>query len=306
MSTSKNLSGIFPPITSPFDADGELLVDRFRDNLIKWADAPLAGLTVLGSNGEAHYLSDQERLTLVKEARRHCDPARTLIAGAGKESTRLTLEFVRKVADLGADYALVGMPCYYRARMTDDALFAHYWSLADESPIPILIYVAPQFTGMTPGAALLERLAAHENIAGMKESSGNLPLQAQVRRRTPDRFRILVGSAPTLFPSLVQGACGGIVAIACALPAMTAAIHERFQAGDWQEAARLQQRLSAPAEAVTAVFGIPGLKYGMTLMGFFGGEARLPLLPLQEEQKNRLQAIFQAAGVLEAAGQSQS
>jgi 4-hydroxy-2-oxoglutarate aldolase len=306
MLMNKNLSGIFPPITTPFNAEGDLLVDRFKENLIRWAEAPLAGLTVLGSNGEAHFLSDQEKLILVQESRRHCSSERTLIAGAGKESTRLTLDFVRKVADLGADYALVGMPCYYRARMTDDALFAHYWTLADESPIPILIYVAPQFTGMIASAALLERLAAHENIAGMKESSGNLPLQAEVRRRTPERFRILVGSAPTLFPSLVQGACGGIVAIACALPAMTAKICELFDSGDWRQAAELQKRISPPAEAVTGLFGIPGLKYAMTLMGFFGGEARLPLLPLQEDQRARLRAILQTAGVLDAGQSSQS
>jgi 4-hydroxy-2-oxoglutarate aldolase len=303
---TKSLAGIFPPITTAFNTDGELLIDRFKDNLDRWAREPLAGLTVLGSNGEAHYLSDQESLLLVREARLHVSGERTLIAGAGKESTRLTLEFVRKIADLGADYALVGIPCYYRARMVDDALFTHYWSIADESPIPILIYNAPQFTGISASAALLERLGAHENIAGMKESSGNLPLQAEVRRRTPERFKILVGSAPTLFPSLVQGACGGIVAIACALPAMTTRLYELYSSGDWKAAAELQARLTPPAEAVTAVFGIPGLKYAMTLMGFYGGEARLPLLPLKADQRTRLESILRAAGVLDAMQKSQN
>ena len=302
---NKNLSGIFPPVTTPFNNDGELLIDRFKENLTRWAAAPLAGLTVLGSNGEAHFLSDQEALQVVGEARSSIAANKTMIVGAGKESTRLTQEFICKIADLGADYALVGIPSYYRARMVDDALFAHYWAVADESPIPVLIYNAPQFTGISTSAALVERLSAHENIAGMKESGGNLPLQAEIRRRTPERFQILVGSAPTLFPSLVQGACGGIVAIACALPAFTCEIHEAFRAGDWKAAAELQKRLTPPAEAVTGIFGIPGLKYAMTLMGFFGGEARLPLLPLKDEQRARLQAIFQAAGVLAARGQSQ-
>jgi len=297
---SKNLSGILPPATTPFDSDGELLIDRFKENLQRWAQAPLAGLTVLGSNGEAHYLSDTERLLLVREARAHVEADRTLVVGAGKESTLLTLEFVRRIADLGADYALIGMPSYYRARMVDDAYFAHYWSIADESPIPILVYYAPQFTGINIGAALIERLAAHENIAGMKESAGNLPLQADIRRRVAERFQILVGSAPTLFPSLIQGACGGIVAIGCALPAMTTRLYETFRSGDWKGAAELQSRLSPPAEAVTTGFGIPGLKYAMTLMGYFGGEARLPLLPLKEDQKVKIRTILEAAGALEA------
>lgn len=298
---SKNLCGIFPPVTTPFNLEGELLIDKFKENLDRWAAAPLAGLTVLGSNGEAHFLSDQEKLQLVREARPTVKGGRTMIVGAGKESTRLTIELIRKVADLGADYALVGMPCYYKARMTDDALFAHFWSVADESPVPVLIYNAPQFTGISVSAALVERLAAHENIAGMKESSGNLPLQADVRRRVSARFQILVGSAPTLLPSLIQGACGGIVAIACALPAMTTQLYETFSAGDWKGAAELQRRLTPPAEAVTALFGIPGLKHAMTLMGFFGGEARLPLLPLKEDQRAKLASILRAAGALEAA-----
>jgi 4-hydroxy-2-oxoglutarate aldolase len=296
----KNLCGIFPPVTSPFNADGDLLIDRFKENLMRWAAAPLAGLTVLGSNGEAHMLSDEEGLLLVREARRTVTGERTLIAGAGKESTRLTGEFVRKVSDLGADYALVGIPSYYRARMTDDALFAHYWRVADESPIPILIYNAPQFTGISASAALIARLSAHENIAGMKESAGNLPLQAEVRRRTAARFQILVGSAPTLMPSLVQGACGGIVAIACALPEFATGLYQSFCAGEWKGTAELQRRLTPPAEAVTSLYGIPGLKYGMSLMGYFGGEARLPLLPLTEDQRAQVKSIFQAAGVLDA------
>jgi len=302
---SKNLSGVFPPVTSPFNSGGELLIDKFRENLDRWAAAPLAGLTVLGSNGEAHFLSDEERLALVRLAGKRQDSGRTLIVGAGKESTRLTIEFIRKVTDLGADYALVGMPCYYRAKMSEDALFGHFWQVADHSPIPVLLYNAPQFTALSASAALMERLAAHENIAGMKESAGNLPLQAEIRRRVPERFMILVGSAPTLFPSLVQGACGGIVAIACALPAMCTRLYEMFRAGDWQGAAELQRRLTPPAEAVTAMFGVPGLKYAMSLMGFFGGEARLPLLPLKEEQKVKIRSILQAAGVLETAQHSQ-
>jgi len=302
----KNLCGIFPPVTSPFNSDGELLIDRFKGNLERWAAAPLAGLTVLGSNGEAHYLSDQERTMLVRAARPTISADRTMIVGVGKESTFLTLEFTHKVADLGADYALVGTPCYYKARMVDDALFAHFWTIADESPIPILIYNVPQFTGVSTSAALIERLAAHENIAGMKESAGNLPLQAEIRRRTPERFQILVGSAPTLLPSLIQGACGGVVAIACALPAFMTELYETFRAGNWQKAAELQKRLTPPAEAVTGMFGIPGLKYAMTLMGFFGGEARLPLLPLKEDQRAKLSSILRTAGVLETAQRSQN
>jgi 4-hydroxy-2-oxoglutarate aldolase len=297
----KTLSGIFPPVTTPFDPEGRLLTERFTENLRKWSDAPLAGLTVAGSNGESPYLTDEEKLSLLREARRTLPSARTLIVGAGRESTRLCVEFIRKISDHGADYALVGTPCYFKAAMTDDALLAHFWQVADNSPIPLLVYNVPQFTGVQTSANLIERLSAHENIAGMKDSSGNLAFQAEVRRRTPSRFHILVGSAPTLFPSLVQGAIGGIVAIGCALPEMTAELYEAWRTDDWKRAAKIQSRLSAPAAAVTTQYGVPGLKAALDLMGFFGGHPRLPLLPLGEKKRADLRSIFEQAGVLRPA-----
>jgi 4-hydroxy-2-oxoglutarate aldolase len=299
-----NLNGIFPPIATPFDTDGELLVDGFKENLERWAETGLAGLLVLGSNGESAFLSDDEKLRLVREARPLIPGCKTMIVGAGKESTRLCIEFIRRIAELGADYALVGTPCYFKPRMTDDALFAHFWTVADKSPIPILIYNVPQFTGVNTSASLIQKLSAHENIAGLKESSGNIALQAEVRRRTPDRFNTLVGSAPTLLASLIHGACGAIVAIAGPLPDLTVELYEAFRAGNWRLATELQERLSPPAAAVTTQLGVPGLKASMEFMGFVGGYPRLPLLPVTPEQRAALKAVFQAAGVLETGPRS--
>ncbi len=292
------LQGIFPPITTPFGSEGELLVDRFKSNLERWAAFRLQGYLVLGSNGETAYLSEEEQLLLVREARTCIPENKKMIVGVGREATRLCIQFTRKVADLGADYALVGTPCYYKPNMTPEALFAHFWSVADESPVPILIYNVPQFTGVNLSAPLIERLSAHENIAGMKESSGNLALQGEIRRRTPQRFQILVGSASTLLPSLIQGACGGIVAVACVLPGETVDLFEAFCSGNWQQAASLQTALSPLAAAVSTQFGIPGLKVAMDLMGFFGGHPRLPLLALDGEQVAIIKSVFEAAGKL--------
>ncbi len=298
---NRDLSGIFPPITTPFDSDGEVLLGRFKENLRRWSEFKLSGIVVLGSNGESAFLSEEEKLQLVRESRTLISADKTMIVGAGRESTRLTGQFIRKIADLGADYALVGTPCYFKSAMTDDALFAHFWSVADESPIPILVYNVPQFTGVNTSAALIQRLSAHENIAGMKESSANLSLQGEIRRRTPREFKLLVGSGATLLPSLIQGACGGVVAIACALPATTVELFEAFRSGDWKAAAGLQEILSPPAAAVTTQFGVPGLKAALDLTGFYGGEPRLPLLRLNETQKETLKSIFVAAGVVETA-----
>jgi 4-hydroxy-2-oxoglutarate aldolase len=296
----KNLSGIFPPIATPFNSDGELLIEKFNENLVALGRFRLAGVTVLGSNGESPYLSEQEKLLLVREARGRIAADRTMIVGAGRESTRLCIDFIQRICDLGADYALVGTPCYFKSRMTDDVLCRHFSMIAEKSPIPILIYNVPQFTGVNTGAALIASLSLHENIAGMKDSSGNLPMQAEIRLSTPERFRILVGSAPTLLASLIQGACGGIVAIAGALPGQTVDLYEAFVSGNWKLAAELQRRLSPPAAAVTSIFGVPGLKVAMDLMGFYGGAPRLPLQPLDSKQRASVFAVFQEAGVMEA------
>ena len=182
------LSGIFPPITTPFDSEGGLQLDQFKANLERWAEFGLGGLTVLGSNGESPFLSDEEKLLLVRESRPLIGRNKAMIVGAGRESTRACMQFIRKIADLGADYALVGTPCYFKSAMTDDVLFGHFGRIADSSPIPVLIYNVPQFTGINTSAGLVERLSRHERIAGIKESSGNLVLQGDIRRRTPGRL----------------------------------------------------------------------------------------------------------------------
>jgi len=288
----KNLAGIFPPITTPFDSDGELRLDLFIENLRRWSTYSLAGLTVLGSNGESHSLTDSESIALVRAARPLISADKTMIVGVGRESAYSCLEFIRRIVDLGADYALLGTPCYFKSRMTDDAFLAHFERIADQAAIPVLLYNVPQFTGVNLSAAVIIKLASHENIAGIKESSSNLALQAEIRRRTSPEFKILVGSAPTLLPSLIAGACGGVVAIACALPAQTIEVYETFVAGDWKRAALLQERLSPPAAAVTSTFGVPGLKAAMDHAGFHGAFPRLPLLPLDGRQQASLKAVM--------------
>ncbi len=286
------LSGIFPPIATPFNSDGELMIDWFNENIERLGKTGTAGFLVAGSQGESAYLSDEEKAHLIKGARARIPAERTLIVGAGKESTHLCVRFIRKVADLGADMVLIGTPSYFKAKMNDDALFAHFWSVADESPIPVIIYNVPQYTGLSMGASLIEKLSSHENIAGMKESSANIALQAEVRRRTPERFKIVVGSAPTMLSSFIVGACGAVVAIANVLPMQCVEIYQTFVSGDWKKAAALQDRIFRAAAAVTTEFGVPGLKFAMELVGLRGGNARLPLLPLDERQKAALASIF--------------
>lgn len=274
-----NLQGIVPPLVTPFREDGRLDLRAFEANLEAYAEHDLAGYLVLGSNGEAQSLEEDEKLALVGVARAHAG-SRLLLAGTGLESTRSTIALTRKAADRGVDAVLVLTPSYYKARMTAEALQRHFEAVAEASPIPVLVYSVPAFTGIPWPAALTPVLAAHPRIAGMKESSGDVGLLGRIVASVPPSFRVACGSGPVLYAALCMGASAGILAVACCAPGPVVALFQAFRAGDHPGARRLQEALTPLATAVTATHGVAGLKRAMDLAGFSGGAVRAPLLSL--------------------------
>ncbi len=298
---SDRLRGILPPVTVPFDHEGHVELDLYAKNIDYYNTFNLSGAVVLGSNGEGPLLSDEESLTLVRQTRKRLSRSKVVIVGAAREATDHTLDFVARVADQGGDYALVAAPGYYKRSMTEEVLYAHYARVADSSPIPLLIYHVPQCTGLRMSAASIVRLSTHDNIAGVKESSGDLALQAEILQSAPPSFSVLVGSAPTLLPSLIQGAAGGIVAIACVLPALTLELFEAFSAGQWDKAVSIQRLIGPAAVAVTTRFGVGGLKAALDIVGLAGGVPRLPLPPLAAPERAAMRSILERTGALEPA-----
>lgn len=288
------LRGIFPPLTTPFAPDGSLDLKAATVNVRKYNDTKLAGYVVLGSTGESVYLREEEKLKVLEAVRAAADRSKALIAGTGCEGTAETIEFTRRAADVGYQAALVRTPAYFKSQMTESALERHFRAVADSSPIPVLVYSVPQFTGVAVEASLVARLAAHPNIAGIKESSGNVERVAQMLRLAPPEFQVVVGSATTLYPSLSLGAGGGILAVACALPELCVELYQAFCQGDHARARSLQQRLLEPTVAVTSRYGIAGLKFAMELRGYAGGLPRAPLLPLDEAARAELTRIVRA------------
>src|SRR3970282_2163438 len=212
------LHGIYPPLTTPFAPDGTLALDRLAENIQKYNQSKLAGYVVVGSTGESVYLREAEKLQVFEAARAAAAPGKILIAGTGCESTAETLELTRRAAGLGYGAALVRTHAYFKSQMTEAALERHYRAVADASPIPVLVYSVPQFTGLGVSAALVVRLAAHPNIAGLKESSGDVRLIGEIARQAPPEFTVLVGSASAFYPALSEGARGAVLAVACAVP----------------------------------------------------------------------------------------
>lgn len=288
------LAGILPPLVTPFREDGGVDLPAFESNLESYASSDLGGYLVLGSNGEAASLEEEEKLSLVRAARR-LGGSRLLLVGTGLEATRSTIAFTRRVADLGADAALVLTPHYYKAQMSHDALRLHFESVAEASPIPVLLYSVPVFTGLPFPSSLAPVLARHPNIAGMKESSGDIGLLGRIVSSVPSSFAVACGSAPVVYPALCLGAVAGILALACCAPGPTAALYQAFQAGDHARARQLQAALTPLALAVTATWGVAGLKTAMDAAGLRGGFVRAPLLPVPGPAREELAAVLQRA-----------
>ena len=168
------LHGVFPPITTPFYPDGNVYFKKLESNVERYSRTPVAGIVVLGSTGEAILLSDQERREVFKAARDAAAPNKVLVAGTGIESAIETLRLTEYAAELGYDVAMVRTPHYYKKQMQTANILAFYRTVADRSPLPVIIYNFPQATGYDMPAEVVIELAGHPNLIGIKESSGDV------------------------------------------------------------------------------------------------------------------------------------
>jgi 4-hydroxy-2-oxoglutarate aldolase len=294
---SIHLNGILPPLTTPFDGRSDPDYDTLASNVAQYNETGLAGYVALGSNGEAVHLSDDERVRVIETIRRAALPHHTIIAGVNELSTRGAISAARRAADAGADAALVVTPYFYKSSMTQNALARFYAEVADASPIPVFIYNVPQNTGVIIDPAAIAKLAEHENIIGVKDSSGNMGAISDTLRRSRGDFAVMVGNGGILFPSLMMGARGAILAVACAAPRASVELYTAAMDGDYERARELQNRLSPLSHIVTAGLGVAGLKAAMGMIGYRGGDVRAPLLPLDEGEINRVKTVLRETGL---------
>jgi 4-hydroxy-2-oxoglutarate aldolase len=282
-----NLKGVFPPIPTPF-ADEAIDHRALASNVSKWMKTRLAGLVVLGSNGEAPLLEDAEADAAIETARAHVPRDRTLIAGVGRESTAATIQAARRAADFGADVVLVRTPSYFKNVMTSDAFVRHFTAVADASPRPVLMYNVTMFTGVNLLPDAVERLSAHKNIIGMKESNADLVQLSETIARTPDGFIVLTGAAATLYHALCAGANGAVLAVSAVLPDICVDIFDLVQKQRHAEALDLQRRIVRMGRLLGAMHGVPALKYALDQIGYVGGPVRPPLGALAPEGQRQI------------------
>ncbi len=290
------IKGIFAPIPTPF-VDEEVAYEKLGENVAKWGKTGLSGLVVFGSNGEAPYLSADEKVEVWAYVRKHLPVEKIMIAGTGQESTRATISLTKRAASVGAQAALVVNPNFYKGSMKEPALDQFYRDVADASPIPILIYNMPGNTGINMSSSLVAGLSNHPNIAGVKDSGGNIVQISEILRDAPDDFAVFAGSASFLFPAAVMGAVGGTLATANVVPDLCVKLLAHAQKGEIEEGRKLQKNLLALNAAVTSRFGVAGLKAALDMIGYYGGLPRRPMLPLGDEAKAELKGILMALGV---------
>lgn len=291
--------GIYTPIVTPFDENENIDFGALKHNLNKWGSTDLDGIVVLGSNGEYVYLNDAEKLEVVKYVKQNFNPNKKIIVGTGCESTRETIALSKKVADIGVDAILVLPPNYYKGAMKDDILYQHYWNVADESPLPVMIYNMPANTGINLTAAIIAKLSKHPNIAGIKDTSGNIVQISEIVRDTDEDFAVFAGNAGYLMPALAVGARGATLALANILPEDCCRLVELMKEGNLQEARELQLKMIEINLTVTGKLGIPALKAALDMLGYKGGEVRRPLRKLTDENIKIVKDALTKYGALE-------
>jgi 4-hydroxy-2-oxoglutarate aldolase len=283
-----DLGGVYPALTTPFAADGEVSLADLKYNIERYNSTGIAGFVVLGSTGESVLLSRNEMDDVLTTVRDAAGQGKRLIAGTGAESTQDTIERTKRAAELGYHFALVKTPHYYKPAYKPEVLIAHYRRVADASPIPVLLYSVPIFTGVTLEAPEVGALAEHPNIVGIKESSGHVMRVAEIVSACPADFQILTGSAGTMLAGLTVGAKGAILALGSALPEMCVTLYELYRNGEIDKARALQNTLLKASKVIQSEHAIAGIKFVMDQRGYHGGIPRSPLVPLSDLYRQRI------------------
>ena len=295
---SHRFAGIYTPIVTPFSSSGEIDDRGMVANVDRYLASPLTGIVVLGSNGEAAQLADDEADHAIAVVRARVPKDRPLLVGTGRESTRATIAASQRAASIGADAVMARTPSFYKPQMTSEAFIRHYTAVADASPVPVLLYNVTMYTGVNLLPDAVEKLSEHPNIVGLKDSGNDMLQIGDYLTRSKPGFTVLAGAAPTLFASAALGVHGAVLALAGIVPELCVELFEHVRGGRVDEARSLQRRLMPVARSIGPIYGVPGLKAALDLLGLHGGPPRAPLAPAGPQVIDVLRRQLEALGVL--------
>lgn len=291
------LMGVFAPITTPFDDKGEVAYDKLKENMKFYAKSSLKGYLALGSNGENKSLTNQEKEKVLEIIIKNKGANQTVMTGCIFESTKETIEFARIAQSLGTDFITLLPPSYFKKEMTDPVLLKYFTDVASSLTTPCLVYNAPQFCGGTTlSVSLVKELAKHPNIVGVKDSStGNIESFLFAVR---DTFNVMPGSANFFMNGLIMGAPGGVISLANVFPEITHKLYTLTVNKNYEEAFKLNEKIIQMNKTVSGTGGVAAVKYGMDLAGLYGGNPRLPLLPLSDDIRKKIKEYLQKEGMI--------
>ncbi len=289
--------GVFAPITTPFDEKGEVAYDKLKENMKFYAKSGLKGYLALGSNGENKSLSNNEKERVLETIIKNKGPEQVVMAGCIFESTKETIEFARIAQGLGADFITLLPPSYFKKEMTDPVLLRYFSDVASSVTTPCLVYNAPQFCGGTTlSVSLVKELAKHPNIVGVKDSStGNIESFLLAAR---DTFNVMPGSANFFVTGLIMGAPGGVISLANVFPEITCKLYDLTVSKKYEEAFKLNEKVIQLNKSVSGSGGVAAVKYAMDLAGLYGGNPRLPLLPLSDDLRKKIEDYLKKEGLI--------
>ena len=294
----KNLMGVFAPITTPFDEKGEVAYNKLIDNMKFYAKSGLKGYLALGSNGENKSLTTEEKTKVLDTIIKHKGTNQFVMAGCIFESTKETIEFAKIAERLGSDFITLLPPSYFKKEMTDGVLFRYFSDVANNVKKPCLVYNAPQFCGGTVlSVSLIKDLAKHPNIIGVKDSSNAANIESYLFA-VRDSFNVIPGSANFFMNALFMGANGGVISLANIFPDMTCQLFDLVVAKKYEEAFKLNEKVIQTNKSVSGTGGVAAVKYAMDLAGLHGGNPRLPLLPLGDDVKKKIEDYLKKEGLI--------
>jgi 4-hydroxy-2-oxoglutarate aldolase len=294
---NEKLKGVIAPITTPFTKTGEVDYAGLRKNMKFYAGSGIQGYLALGSNGENKSLTNDEKVKVLKTIVDNKSGSQFVMAGCIFESTHETITFAKEYVKLGADFLTLRPPSYFKKQMTEPVLIKYFNDVANAVQTPCLMYNAPQFCGGTELTVnLVKECAKNPNIVGMKDSSkGNIESFLFAVR---DQINVMAGSANFFMNTLFMGGTGGVVSLANVFPVIVNELYGLILARKYEEAFALNEKVLKLNKGVSGSGGVAAVKYGMDLAGLCGGEPRLPLLPLADDAKAKMEAFLKKEGLI--------
>lgn len=297
-SIKEQLSGVFAPMCTPFTATEEVDYAALAHNVKKMNGTGITGYFTLGTNGEYKTLNEVERLKVLETVVKNATSEMGVMAGAGEESTRTTIETTKAVASVGAQLVSILLPHFFVKKMTDDAMVGYILEVADGSPVPVVLYNNPSVSGgLTLKKSVLDRVAHHPNVVGIKDSAKETYIENL--GAATDSFFILAGSAGYFLDLLKKGGTGGVLSLANVFPKACGQMYRLYASGKIKEAEELDARLVTLNKQVSGSYGVAGVKAAMDFAGFVGGNPRKPLPGLSAAEREELQKIVKASGFVE-------